>query len=139
MLSVGVGNVLAATVAASEYDISSTGWFHLQASQPQTMMQQSSASAARAEVELDIYSGMPNPTWALSIEDARSLATRMASLPRTSDQRLHGNLGYRGFIIRLIQGPTAQEVRVQSGIVQVAEQGGHFYARDNNRASSDGC
>jgi hypothetical protein len=97
-------------------------------------MQQSSASLARAEVELDIYSGMPNPTWALSNEDASTLATSLASLPRTSDQRLHANLGYRGFIIRLTQGTTAQEVRVQSGIVQVAERGGLFYARDNSRA-----
>lgn len=97
-------------------------------------MQQSSASAARVEVELDIYSGMPNPSWALSNDDAKALATRLASLPRTLDQRLHANLGYRGFIIRLTRGSTAQEVRVQSGIVQVAEQGGPFYARDNSRA-----
>ncbi|QSQ20887.1 hypothetical protein JY651_37545 [Pyxidicoccus parkwayensis] len=53
------------------------------------------------KVELDIFSGRPNPQWTLSKKDARQLAERVRAdpsllLPMDAET---GGLGYRGFII----------------------------------------
>ena len=95
-------------------------------------MSSGSKSTARAAVELDVYSGIQNPTWTLSTEDLMSLVSRLESLPRVSERRLHTNLGYRGLIIHLSQDQGARIVRVQSGVAQLGE--GRAYARDENRA-----
>jgi hypothetical protein len=56
------------------------------------------------EVELDIFSGMPNPSWTLSESQEKELYERVRSDPsqaasaRTASQRL--GLGYRGLIVR---------------------------------------
>jgi hypothetical protein len=59
------------------------------------------------EVELDIFSGMPNPTWMLSEPQERRLLELLRSEPaqispvRTMSQRL--GLGYRGVMVRRIK------------------------------------
>ncbi len=59
------------------------------------------------EVELDIFSGMPNPTWLLSESQESTLLELLLSEPkqispaRTRSQRL--SLGYRGAIVRRIK------------------------------------
>ena len=59
------------------------------------------------EVELDIFSGMPNPTWMLSEPQEKTLHELLRSEPaqlsppRTTSQRL--GLGYRGVIVRRIK------------------------------------
>ena len=59
------------------------------------------------EVELDIFSGMPNPTWMLSESQEKTLLELLRSDPaqtspvRTTSQRLR--LGYRGAIVRWIK------------------------------------
>lgn len=52
-------------------------------------------------VELDVFSGRPNPTWALATEQADELARLHAALPATDARTsLPDGLGYRGFKIR---------------------------------------
>jgi hypothetical protein len=59
------------------------------------------------EVELDIFSGMPNPTWMLSEPQEKTLHELLRSEPaqisplRTTSQRL--GLGYRGVTVRRIK------------------------------------
>lgn len=59
------------------------------------------------EVELDIFSGMPNPTWVLSKRQEKSLYERLSAEPKqiapatTSSKQL--GLGYRGLIVRRIK------------------------------------
>jgi hypothetical protein len=59
------------------------------------------------EVELDIFSGAPNPTWMLSEPQEKTLRELLRSEPaqisplRTASQRL--GLGYRGVIVRRIK------------------------------------
>ncbi|MCP3137654.1 hypothetical protein [Pyxidicoccus xibeiensis] len=53
-------------------------------------------------VELDIFSGRPNPKWTLSEREVRQLAERIRAdpsllLPLDADT---GGLGYRGFVLR---------------------------------------
>ncbi|MFF7485734.1 hypothetical protein ACFZBC_09570 [Streptomyces luteogriseus] len=67
------------------------------------------------EVELDIFSGMPNPKWILSRREEGELTERIQAAPEqvspvsTSEEPF--NLGYRGFIIRVLKeddGPWSQ-------------------------------
>ena len=93
----------------------------------------SEAVSARVEVELDIFSGMPNPTWVLSSDEADRFLKQLAAAPRTSARELSGNLGYRGFIVHVTQGADTKLVRVQHGVVQTSEGDTTVYARDENR------
>jgi hypothetical protein len=59
------------------------------------------------EVELDIFSGMPNPTWVLSKRQETTLYERLNADPNqlsalnTRGERF--GLGYRGLIVRRIK------------------------------------
>ena len=59
------------------------------------------------EVELDIFSGMPNPTWILSKKEEKELIDRITAEPtqispvNTLDEQF--SLGYRGLIVREIK------------------------------------
>jgi hypothetical protein len=85
------------------------------------------------EVELDIFSGMPNPTWTLSSAEAESFLNQLAALPRTSATRLRGNLGYRGFIVHVTNGSDTQLIHIQTGVVQISKGATIIYARDEHR------
>lgn len=89
--------------------------------------------ATHVEVELDIFSGMPNPTWVLTEVEADSLAQRLAQLPETSAGELPGHLGYRGFIVRVTEGARTQEIRIWAGAVHVSN-GATRRAADQDRA-----
>ena len=89
---------------------------------------------AHGEVELDIFSGMPNPTWILTNAEADSFVKQLAALPRSSARELSGNLGYRGFIVRITQGADTQLIRIQTGTVHISKGATNLYARDADRA-----
>lgn len=71
---------------------------------------------ATAEVELDIFSGRPNPTWSLTDSQTASLLEMVDGLPRTESDAHSGKLGYRGMIVRL-RGARAGEIAVTAGVV----------------------
>ncbi|MEA2882771.1 MAG: hypothetical protein QOH32_2027 [Bradyrhizobium sp.] len=60
-------------------------------------------------VTLNIYSGRPNPSWALTAEQEKQLTERLASLSTVTDARpsgVAGGLGYRGFqVARHVEDP----------------------------------
>src|SRR6266853_5724707 len=85
---------------------------------------------AHCEVELDIFSGMPNPRWILTKDEADSFVRQVAALPRTSARKLSGNLGYRGFIVHCAQEANPQVIRIQKGIVQIPDGAMTAYAQD---------
>jgi hypothetical protein len=88
---------------------------------------------AHCEVELDIFSGMPNPHWNLSDAEADSFVHQLASLRRLAQGDLHGNLGYRGFIVQLRFGSTAESIRIQTGIVEIWSDSTLTHAEDVGR------
>lgn len=61
------------------------------------------------EVELDIFSGRPNPRWTLSAGEEAELLTRLLdrSVPLAPITITDGKLGYRGFIVRATGGTAA--------------------------------
>jgi hypothetical protein len=88
---------------------------------------------ARCEAELDIFSGMPNPTWVLTDPEVATLFGVLARMPRTSERAFSGHLGYRGFIVRCTEGADTQVIRVQAGTIQISSRGSDAYARDDDR------
>jgi hypothetical protein len=88
---------------------------------------------ARCEVELDIFSGMPNPTWILPNAEAERFVKQLAALPRTSARELSGNLGYRGFIVQCTEQANAQLIRIQNGIVHISKDATNVYVYDEDR------
>ncbi len=88
---------------------------------------------ARCEVELDIFSGMPNPRWKLSDAEAVSFVHQLARLRRIAQGELHGNLGYRGFIVQLRSGSATQSIRIQTGVVEISSDSKLTHAEDVGR------
>lgn len=77
------------------------------------------------EVELDIYSGRPNPTWVLLEEESRAIRLAVKDLVATEELPASvSRLGYRGFLLREIIMPSVvSEARVFGGTVDVPREG----------------
>jgi hypothetical protein len=54
-----------------------------------------------ATVEVDLYSGRPNPAWSLTPEEVARLAERVDRLAPAGEVEPPGRLGYRGLRFRL--------------------------------------
>jgi hypothetical protein len=81
-------------------------------------------------VELDAFSGRPNPRWELSGPQATEFVTQLRALPPAPDARLsEDGLGYRGFIVRSTEGSLNgyEELRLYRGTA-LARQGGRTTA-----------
>ena len=89
--------------------------------------------SAWVEVELDIFSGIPNPAWILSEADGDLFLKKLSMLPQASAKELHYNLGYRGFIVEVINETEESLVRIQNGTVQLSQNDNNVYYRDQNR------
>lgn len=71
-----------------------------------------------AEVQIDIYSGRPNPTWTLGPADADRLWVTIESLPVLPDRApVNDGLGFNGFTITAIDGNNV-DVRVGQVVVE---------------------
>ncbi len=93
----------------------------------------SKSTPARCEVELDIFSGMPNPTWILTNAQADRFVKRVAALPRAAARKLSSHLGYRGFIVQCTQGADTQLIRIQNGTVHISKAERSLYTYDKDR------
>lgn len=73
-------------------------------------------------VELNVFSGRPNPTWILDAKDAALLNQKLAGLQSESSLQLPPQgLGYQGFTVRK-EGEGKNEVFViYSGAVQTSD------------------
>jgi hypothetical protein len=78
------------------------------------------------DVEVDLYSGRPNPRFRLEPTAAAELMRRLAALPPSSGRAtLREGLGYRG--LRIDAGATESpvaEIVVSDGVVLVRDRGG---------------
>lgn len=92
------------------------------------------AVAETVEVELDIFSGMPNPEWRLSDADAALFLRKVDELPEASPAQLANNLGYRGFIVRIQRDPDETRILIQNGTVQSTRADTTTYHNDTDRA-----
>jgi hypothetical protein len=61
-------------------------------------------AGTRTEVTLGIFSGMPDPTWTLTVEQSNQLSALVAGLGRADGAAPVGGLGYHGFTIVGVDG-----------------------------------
>jgi hypothetical protein len=87
-----------------------------------------------AEVELDIFSGGPNPMWRLSDADAAALLRELEELPEAPPAAIADNLGYRGFVVHIRHDGGATRLVIQNGTVQAFRGDSSTYYRDSDRA-----
>ena len=79
-------------------------------------------SASGFQVELDVFSGRPNPTWPLTAEESHDLLARVGRLSAGGGP-VPAGLGYRGFIVyRFETGRPLRWLQVGSGTVWMAGQ-----------------
>lgn len=95
------------------------------------------SGAGTIQVEVDVYSGRPNPRWNLSTEQAAEFLKMVQALPkRESDSALFEGLGYRGLKVTgsgLSQdGDT--EIVISRGIVIMKEENRSQQFTDKGRA-----
>lgn len=93
----------------------------------------SEAASGTAEVELDIFSGRPNPAWTLSGEETRELLGMLENLPSTNTRSPEAGLGYRGFVVSFQdQRRRVTTVRIHGGTVErsVGESSEFFADKD---------
>ena len=81
-------------------------------------------------VELDVYSGLPNPRWQLTTEESAQLEDRLSDLERSSDPLPALGLGYRGFYVR----DADVNIQITRGLVIVREGETHTVYRDSRGA-----
>ena len=87
-------------------------------------------------VEIDLFSGRPNPRFALAPDDVTDLVRRLTALPPTTDRAPAPVLGYRGMRIRDETGESpVTEVQVFGGTAVLHDHHGdqHLF-RDPDRA-----
>lgn len=74
-------------------------------------------------VELDVFSGRPNPTWSLSAEQSMELLAAFQDLPPADKPSLENGLGYRGFLLWNPDraGGLAPHIRIYGSIVTMTD------------------
>ncbi|HSG40370.1 MAG TPA: hypothetical protein VLE27_12090 [Thermoanaerobaculia bacterium] len=94
----------------------------------------SGTATGTVEVELDIFSGRPNPAWKLSEEEASQFLGMLYELPGAEAQPDEGKLGYRGFVVSFKdpQGQVAT-ARIHEGTVERSAGGSTEYFADKDR------
>lgn len=76
------------------------------------------------QVELDVFSGRPNPRWNLTSQEAKEFVNRFQALPQHLERSaIEEGLGYRGLIVTELDEPIQEyeEILVANGLV-IAKQ-----------------
>lgn len=96
-----------------------------------------SPEPAIVDVEVDIFSGRPNPRWTLSDADAALFFDRLSALPTTAARARSANLGYRGLIVSMPQrvgGEAGRDMYIQHGILELRQGTSRSFFLDTQRA-----
>lgn len=91
------------------------------------------------KVELDIFSGRPNPSWELSAAETEDFRKRLRALPRDQSGRSasgDNKLGYRGLIVTVSGGDAEpfERIVVSGGVALESGAGGAQTFLDQERA-----
>lgn len=88
----------------------------------------------KVAVEVDIFSGRPNPVWTLSDVETAAFIKKLSALPPAPAKMLSNPLGYRGLIVQMTQGSQDYTIQIQNGVVQVMHAGAGSYFEDRDRS-----
>lgn len=99
------------------------------------MSSASTPKAIVARVELDIYSGRPNPTWSLNPSDANYLSDALSTAsPLASTRNLSMPLGYRGVLVTIERENTTRVFRIVDGVIEASDARSETQLSDPNRS-----
>jgi len=84
-------------------------------------------------VEVDIFSGMPNPEWTLSEASATMLMAKLSGMPKTTVGPRSTNLGYRGLVVR-IAGEGERTLFIHKGLIESRQGDSSTFLLDKDRA-----
>jgi hypothetical protein len=84
---------------------------------------------AEVRVELDIFSGRPNPSWTLAPPDRDELLRALSAAQQEVAARELPGLGYRGFAVHVGGEGRSQDFHVGAGRIETA--GKHLVDRDH--------
>ena len=104
---------------------------------PSTPTPPPSFTGFTAEVDLDVFSGRPNPTWPLSDAQVDAFQQKVAALSTAAAQPYPGRLGYRGLVVILTSKPGGQlpvTWRVWGGVAQITRGTAVAYYADPQQA-----
>lgn len=93
------------------------------------------SGAESMEVELDIFSGRPNPRWDLTSQEAEEFANRFQSLPQHQGGSILEGLGYRGLIVTKVDENIGEyeEIQISNGLVVARRNSQSQQFVDQNR------
>jgi hypothetical protein len=83
---------------------------------------------SEVRVELDIFSGRPNPSWMLAPPERDELLRALGAAQQETAARELPGLGYRGFAVHVGGEGRSQDFHVGAGRIETA--GRHFVDRD---------
>jgi hypothetical protein len=97
------------------------------------------------QVEIDLFSGRPNPVWNLTDAEVSTLRARLESLPTASPAALPDRLGYRGLRASPLEAQPATEeppstnpiiaIEVGGGVIRLTRRDGTaVHLRDTGRS-----
>ena len=97
---------------------------------------QTATPAATSHVELDVFSGLPNPAWKLSAADTTTLIGMINRLQPSPPVDLPTPLGYRGFLVTLDkpESGSATTIRAYQGIIEYRGRETMYYADPDKQA-----
>ncbi len=88
-----------------------------------------------AQVELDVFSGLPNPVWTLSDAEAQTFRQMVAALSTTAAQAYPARLGYRALIVILPEASGGEVIwRVWDDVAQKTSGATTTYYADPDHA-----
>jgi hypothetical protein len=76
-------------------------------------------------VTMDVFSGMPNPTWKVEGKELRQLVSRLAGKAMASADSTDGALGFRGYVISAV----SDDMAATAGLADEFRLGGGFFTR----------
>ena len=79
-------------------------------------------SVSRVIVEIDVYSGRPNPTWVLRHKESVWILRQIRRLPSVDASTSVPGLGFRGFVLHVQSAKREEVFRVHDCIIQTGEK-----------------
>ncbi len=99
-----------------------------------SIFEQPTLKVIKAKVTLNIFSGRPNPTWALSAKHANQLVTKISELPKSDSTSSLDGLGYSGFRVELTHSASRKsKITAYKGLVIYNVNGTSYYFTDSQR------